>query len=95
MVSRAKMEAVLCREQVQRGSRVVLQSHSRTVKRGLTGALGPDKEGRSLDFCERCITALAWRWWVGKEQSLLKVNPQTVPVTGRREEALHSFPEKQ
>lgn len=53
MVSRAKMEAVLCREQVQRGSRVVLQSHSRTVKRGLTGTLGPDKEGRSLDFCPK------------------------------------------
>lgn len=30
---------------------VVLQSHSRTVERGLTGALRSDKKGRSLDFC--------------------------------------------
>lgn len=60
-----KDRAALCGEQVQ--IEIILQSHSRTVKRGLTGALGPDRKGRSLDFCfcERSITALAWRWWVG------------------------------
>lgn len=47
---------------------VILQSITQQDgEEGLTGALGPDKKGRSLDFCfcERSITALAWRWWVG------------------------------
>lgn len=44
-----KDRAALCGEQVQ--IEIILQSHSRTVKRGLTGALGPDRKGRSLDFC--------------------------------------------
>lgn len=63
----ANMERHCVENRYREDPEVVLQSHSRTVKRGLTGALGPDRKGRSLDFCfcERSVTALAWRWWVG------------------------------
>lgn len=66
------------------------------MKRGLTGALGPDKGGRSLDFCERKKYYSPSLVVVGGVRAeSLEGKPSTVPVTGRREEALHLFPEKQ
>lgn len=59
--------AALCGEQVQRGSRGCSAITQQDSEEGADWSLGPDKKGRSLDFCfcERSITALAWQWWVG------------------------------
>lgn len=63
----ANMEAALCGEQVQRGSRGCSAITQQDGGEGTDWSPAIRQEGEELRFLllERSITALAWQWWVG------------------------------